>query len=390
MESIVFRWPQADNNYAEWLSIDANGRPHISLKSGSLDELSRQLRGQGQKKQAIILLPAQYYSLFHVTLPPKINLNNIKKAAPYAIADDLAVNIDSYHFVCSEVSKTDSETIAKVIAVNRDALHTLLATLAEQQVTPKFIYAENTLLPESNEVISIFVENGTLHTRLQDNVTHSLPIDLLPSLLSEISDDKQIKIVSNQVLDVDQYQSREIELVQSDTPLLNTLAKQLQTLKPVNLLQGEFKYQEELGKHFAPWRWPLAFAAVALILAFATQLLAVHKLEKKNTALEDEKVAIYKTAFPRSRNIDVYSVRTRMEQALKKMGGNTATSSQFIPLLEQYAKLGDSAVAINNIDYSKDKLSLTLLAKDIQILDQIKINLEKNKGIAANIYRVKR
>ncbi len=387
MESIVFRWQANRDNNAEWVAIDANGRPHVSVKSGSLDELSRQLRSQTQKKHPIMLLSASYYSMHQVSLPPKLSLNNVKKAAPYAIEDELVDSIDSYHFACGNIIKEDDATIAQVAAINKDALSELLAILAEHQIKPKSVYPENLLLPENNASTSIFIEGEDIHARLHNGLAHTLHLDLLPELLDEFDDTESIKIISEQELELPIDQEKNIEHVLSDKPLLSIFAKQLNQYKPVNILQGEFKHQEELGKHFTPWRWPFALAAVALVVALVTQLVTVNKLEKQNIALEEEKIAIYKSAFPRSRNIDPYSVRTRMDQALKKAGSSTATSSQFIPLLEKYAQLSSSenALKINNIDYNKDKLSLTLTAKDIQVLDQIKINLEKNQGIVANI-----
>lgn len=394
MESIVFRWHTNANpeSAVEWVTVDADGRPHIAIKTGSLSDLARQVNNSSQKKQPIFLLSADYYSLHQATLPPKLSLANIKKAAPYAIEDELADTIDEYHFACGNIDKNDSATVANIAAINKVTFAKLMSNLAEYNIKPKYAYPESMLLPVNQSQTTIFIEDDVLHTRLDNGLAHTLPLDLLDTVIDDLGNERPIKIISPHELNIDEvndtpFSMDNIEYELSDKALLSIFAKQLNQHKLINLLQDDFKYQEELGKHIRPWRWPFGLAAAALIVALIGQLLTVNQLDNQNRELEEKKIAIYKEAFPRSRNIDVHSVRSRMKQSIRKLGGSATKHSAFIPLLEQYVSILDNNnnISINDIDYSKEKLSLTLVAQDIQMLDQIKINLEKSKRVIANI-----
>ena len=385
MESIVFRWHrQADHEQAiEWLLVNHEGKAPGSVRSGSLNDLARQLNSQTQKRPGTLLLSADYYSVHRVSLPPKLSPANARKAAPFALEEELADSLDNYHFAYGDVEKQDDATLLELAVINKQQLDTLLQELSSHRITPKYIYPESLLLPDNGDTVNVFVENDVLFARMQNNTPVVLPLNLLDNVLDEFSTEQTIKIFSPNDLSAT-YTDKDLSWQQFDGSLFSILSQQLQSFKPLNILQGEFRLQEEFSKYFKPWQWPAILAIVAMVIAIANQQLTQHQLVKENQALEDEKIAIFKEAFPRSKKF--HSVRQRMEQALKKSGGKT-DNSEFIPLLERYTQVLNSAedIKVNGVDYSREKLSLTMQATDIQVLDQIKVNLEKNPRIAANI-----
>lgn len=391
MEFLVFRCGDLSNQPAsvEWVIVDDQGQIKAPVKTGHLQDIARQLSLADNKRQAICLLSAHHYAAFHVTLPPKLSQANAKTAAPYTLEETLADSIEHYHFAFGHYQKTDDNTHLSVMAINRVLLQDLLNALRAHDITIKYAFPETALLPTTQtSVQSIYIENQTLHTRRDNNLLYSLPLDLLESVIEE-ADATAIEIIApeNQslaALEANNTSPSKLTVKHYSGNLLPLYAKEISQQKPINILQGEFAQEPAFTQHLTKWAMPSGIAALLAIFALGSEWLTQQQLEKQISALEEQKIAIFKQVFPDSRRF--HRVRQRMEQALKTETSDSA-SSDFLPLLQEYASASQDSTqtSVNAIEYNRDKLSFTLNAQDIQDLDKIKVSLEKDQRVIASI-----
>lgn len=391
MEHLVFRCAELSEQHSsvEWVIVDDQGQIKAPVKTGRLEDIARQLSHSDTKRQAICLFMSHTYAAFHVALPPKLSQANAKTAAPYALEETLADSIEHYHFAFGQYQKTDDHTYLSVIAINRQLLQDILNHFQAHNVSIKYAFPETALLPSyQTGVQKIYIENQTCHTRRDDTLLYSLPVDLLASLIDE-ADAETVEIISPEKLNIEAILSNNtahnnLTVKHYGGNLLPLYAKELSQQKAVNLLQGEFTQQPAFTQHIKKWALPSGIAALLAVVALGSELLTQHQLEKKISALEDQKIAIFKQAFPDSRRF--HRVRQRMEQALNA-SQTESESSDFLPLLQEYVNASQSSTqtTINAIEYNRDRLSFTLNAQDIQDLDKIKVSLEKDQRVVANI-----
>ncbi|HEY1992197.1 MAG TPA: type II secretion system protein GspL, partial [Gammaproteobacteria bacterium] len=167
--------------------------------------------------------------------------------------------------------------------------------------------------------------------------------------------------------------------------MLPLLARHLAAQRGLDLLQGEFKLQNNLQEQWRQWRLAAWLAVACLVLGLTQQVISYVKLRHQVAALDAQVAQIYTqaTGAPVPGGTDPMSAMKSRLASLQ--GGNSAGS--LLGLLDALGTglNGNTAIQVTGLDYQAGTLQAQLRAGDIAALDALKGTLNKQAGITANL-----
>ena len=175
-----------------------------------------------------------------------------------------------------------------------------------------------------------------------------------------------------------------IKVVYNQHPLVVFCGHYRQAL-PLNLLQHRFKARRKTSGYLQHWKLPAALAACVLILHLGITAFERQRLARQNQKMHAQIEKIYKNAFPQSRKI--VNPRVQMEQKLKELKGTGGSKTDLLLLLAEAFGSMDStgAVSIQSITYRNKRMDVSLESKNLQAIENLNRELNKNPNIKAEI-----
>ncbi len=414
MESLLIKLDQNHPTQAQWVVIGNDGTPHAAIREGSL-ALARE---HAKQRRIICTMPSSDIALNQVTLPANRNRRKLLQAAPFALEDDLAEDLDNLHLAFGketqntvvaaeddeEGSKTTTKTVNIPVAIaSRETVENWLSTLEDFELKPHIFIPDVLTVPLREGEWSVLIDHET--ALIRTDKLDGLACDLdnlqitLQAIINEIPEEErptQIRIWSHNeeehMADLDLAMALEVpvDTTNTDQAALSTLARGYRKEDQINLLQGDYSYREEYGKLFKPWRLPAALLAVWVIVAFGANMLEYQSLKSEKSALLKQQKDIYKSAFPGARNIPrpVSQMRTKL---IELGAGGESSEGEFLPLLKLAAnEIGPmEATNITSINFSDEHLDIELSVPNLQILDQLKERLDKQEGVSTELQNAK-
>ena len=86
----------------------------------------------------------------HSAMIPARNENEARRAAPFAVEDELAEGVEASHVALSELDKSDNSAARWLNVVSVSRLKDIVATLADRDFDDAEIIAAHSLLPMQN------------------------------------------------------------------------------------------------------------------------------------------------------------------------------------------------------------------------------------------------
>ncbi len=362
-----------------WYTSDAEGQPRHGR--GRLDELPALLRG----RRLLLLVPGDAVLLTHTELQVR-NRQQLRRALPFALEEQLADDVDALHFAIAPGSQP-----LGVAVVARTTLEGWLARLAEHDLQPDALLPETLALPIIDGEWTLLLEDLRVSLRCGPLAGLACEPENLPALLELLLAEATQAPVRIRGFDARSDRSLPPGAILAEGPDLlwqplgepgKWMAEGLEVL-PINLLQGEYSRQEQLQKLWRPWR-----VSAALLLAFGLLQLGLgvadyQRLKAEDVAQVARMEQIYKQAFPEAKRI--VNPRHQLDsglQALKGGGGDAALVSllaRCAPPLQQQAGLD-----LTNLRYREGRLELELRLPDLSALDKLKAALGA-AGLSVNI-----
>jgi general secretion pathway protein L len=153
----------------------------------------------------------------------------------------------------------------------------------------------------------------------------------------------------------------------------------------INLLQGEYSRKEQFEKLIRPWRSAAAIVFVWLLLQVGLLVTEYQTLVGKDAALRSEILAVYKDAFPDSKNI--VDPKLQMKRGLEKLQGGGTGNNDMISLLATTGEIisDTSGMTVRSIRYKSETLDVDIEIADLQALDALKTRLVKEAGLNVEI-----
>lgn len=356
-------------------------------------ELARHAAG----KSVRVLLPSTAVSLLEAQLPAT-QARRLQQALPYALEEQLAIDIENLHFAAASARPRDGRIAAAV--VDKQTLRNWIAQLAAEGIHPNELLPDVLALPWEDAHWSLLLEDDVALLRTGLSSGLACKPDVLPQLLTQLllhaenAQPRQLDIYYPNTTRQTETRHALLQLcsehdlaVQQHATLdvLQLLSGTASKGAPINLLQGEFSRRERTLQLWQPWRAAAALLAALLILQGGMAYARYSRLHHESTQLDTQVQQIYLRAFPESQRI--VNARVQMEQKLHALQqGEAATSGAAQLLLATAPLLHRPDIQLQALNYANERLTIDLTARDLQALDQLKQALGK-AGMSAEIDR---
>lgn len=312
---------------------------------------------------------------------PGTNNKQRLKAAPFAMEEHVASDIEDMHFAYA-IDK-ESQGI-QVTAVEHETFKEYLAALADIGIVANRIIAAATLVDTPSECVSIMQveDNWLINDGSTQWVTDEKTAQIQLTLAQQ--DDQALLFWSTEQVPAwllnSGYQVQSESLVDPWQSLVMRL-----TPNTSNLLTGPYAQKTELLKMSDSWRKTVMFAGILLVVHMIYMVVELTYLTQARDGLKDQVTALYQEVAPGARVVDA---RRQMQQLVSQRAGASLSDSSF-PLMVQSLTQALSrykGIQPTNLNYSAQnaELRVDLLAGNLSDFDSLKQRLEQT-GYTVNM-----
>lgn len=380
----------------QWIRLE-NGQP-LASGSGFPSPSGLPLR---------VLVPGSDVSEFVVSVPAR-SVRALNQAIPFALEDQVAVEIEQLHFV--PVMPTRAEGLP-VLVVSHARMQTWLGWLSEAGLQAESLVPETQLLPRETGCWHLWLSGQQAWLSPDQGVARMLDRDnlalMLEALLSSIEPEQRPQRLLVTCFDEgmavipDAKDEQQASLESALVPILGEITihwesageDQLTRLvtaskswpKKANLLTGPYDNRAKVSAFLRPWRGVAILAGLFVLLQFIELGLDWSRLNEQQNALETQIVAAYQEAFPNSQPLDP---KRQMASALANLGqAGSADVDQFGQILAAAGLqlMAEAGLSINALRYRAGQLDLDLRLASLQSLERLRERLAEKTGWSVEI-----
>lgn len=362
-----------DNGQAEWLPVDASGRPLGLVQSGPLEQAAGMLEGRA----ACVLVPAETMLITRVQLPAGRRSGQWRSAVPYALEDRISEDVEQLHFALGD---TQAQATA-VVVVARTWMDTWLAALAAAGIEAACIVPDCLALPWETDQVTIALDDGRVLCRDGANAGFSTDRDTFSNIHSARERERGAAGMPVMLYSGSPPEPEGLPPVprreRMEAGLLATLAPGA-VAAPIDLLQGDYA-KPQRGIELGPWRLPAVLAAVLAVLALGEWLAGYVALEREYRALQ----AGIEQEF--SRLVPDEPMSNPRAQVERRLPGSRDTGEwlRMLDALSEAAAREDS-VQVHSISWAPGSMEVAFTATDASQLDALREQVAAH-GLAAGI-----
>lgn len=373
---------------ATWSHVNQHGELTSRITSGALADAAV----VADQHKVVVLIDSANVHLNHVKLPTS-NRQKMLRAIPFALEDQLAEDVEQFHFV---MGKSESDYGVPVAGIRKDTIETLLNAFNEAGIFLDAVLPDAICSPITEGQWSVVIYGDKALVQFHDQIGTVIDTINLPLLLESSLNDAEIKPdkIAYYYLEGEtppltpEQTNADIETVKIayNTHPLVIFSGTYTKAKSLNLLQGQYKPKRKTTGQWYRWRLAASLAAAWLVLYLGTSLFELNRLEHKNDALSAEIDNIYRKAFPASKRI--INARVQMEQKLNELkGGGGTAGSQFLSLLSDSAAIlsNQKEIQIQSIDFRNNLMNIGLTANGLQSVETLNKQLNTSSTIKAEI-----
>lgn len=386
--TLLLHYDPAKPDQATWSHVNNQGELTSRITSGSLEDAAT----VAQQHKVIVLLDSSNVHLNHVQLPTS-NRQKMMRAIPYALEEQLAEDIEDFHFV---IGKTDPHYGTPVAGIRKDTIQSLMATFHQAGISIDAVIPDAICSPAAPGQWSVLFHAGKALVQFEALIgtvidTANLPLLLQASL--DKAENKPEKIVYF-YLDGEEPDPT-LEQIETDVEIIrvayNThplvvFCGEYARAKSLNLLQGQYKPRRKSSGQWYRWRLAASLAAVWLALYLGINLVELNSLKTRNIELGFQIENIYKQSFPGSKRI--VNPRVQMEQKLNELkGGGGPQGNQFLALLTESVSIISSQndIEVQSIDFRNNRMDIGLTGTNLQSVETLNKQLNKNTRLMTEI-----
>jgi general secretion pathway protein L len=356
-DTLLIHW-RGDQQALDWLRVDGAGRIGLSQR-----EHAPPASVLAAVRQILVLAPSESISLLTCNLPAR-NAEQALQAAPFAVEEQIAGNVDALHFA---VAARGPGTWC-VAAAEPALLQQWLAALAARGIVPDCISPDVLALRAGREHGSVLVDGDRALVALPGDRAFVVDSELLDSVLP---DESELHI--------------ERRHVEAGGSALSVLAAGAARAGELNLLTGGFAPAHrgaDLRQRWARIGW---IAAAALVLALVHLKLDEVRLDRRVQALNAEMERVYRARFPEAQSVP--NPLAQMRNAVKAATGGSGNAGAGLDLLSLSAPVlaSQAQISLQGVEYRAGVLSLRLSAPSIEALDGLRESLAATPGLKATL-----
>lgn len=322
-------------------------------------------------RRLIVLVPATDLRLCSVNIPAR-QPAKILQAAPYALEEQLAEDVEDLHFALGPRQADGSHVIVVVAHVRMEQW---LAPLRERGLRPDAVLPDLLCLPMAEpERWSALAEPDRITVRTAPYAGFTCAVEDLPVYLNLADPERKalLRIITPRTLTADFTQlPGPVELLSGFGNGLEALLQNLRLEQNINLLQGRYSPREDFQRLWQPWRAAAVLAATWLILAGAWHGVMAWTLGAQLQAQEAANITRYQQIFPSETRI--VDLAAQAEQQMARLTGNPAGGG-LLPLLEVMAQAQAAApgLTVQALQYREGALFASLGGSDLQQLETLR------------------
>jgi general secretion pathway protein L len=386
--TLLLHYDPAKPDLATWSHVNSQGELTSRITSGSLGDAAI----VAEQHKVIVLLDSTNVHLNHVQLPTS-NRQKMLRAIPYALEEQLAEDIENFHFV---IGKTDLHYGTPVAGIRKDTIEGLLATFNQAGINIDAIIPDAICSPAAANQWSVLFHDGKALIQFEALIGTVIDAANLPLLLQASLNKAETKPEKIVYLCLDgeelepglEHIDPDVEIIKVayNTHPLVVFCGEFTRAKSLNLLQGKYKPKRKSSGHWYRWRLAASLAAVWLLLDVGISMFELNRLTAKNTELGIQIEGIYKKSFPGSTRI--VNPRVQMEQKLNELrGGGGPQGSQFIALLTDSAAVISSqkSIEVQSIDFRNNRMDIGLTGTNLQSIETLNKQLNTNANLNTEI-----
>ncbi len=340
--------PATGGGQAEWRIISAANDSVTQTERGELTAavpLARQRR-------VVAMVPDEFLLITEVSIKAR-NRQQLAKAVPYALEDELADDIDNLHFSIGESLGDNRHTVA---VIEHARMQELLQELSVAGINAQSIVPESLMLPWQPDTWTLLIESQRAVLRTDDFHGLAIETDNLQLALEQQLSECEQPPVSIKVYDCSATSGPQLQLpvtltlATDDCSAMDVLTLGHTGKAAMNLLQGTYLSRSPVSKLLKPWRVAAVLLGIWLSVMIAVKVMDVRQLSQQH-------------------------------ENLRAGDGNN-----FITLLDTGAQAIAKAenTQINNLGFRDGRLEIKLQASDLESLETIKRQIEK-AGFTASI-----
>ncbi|OOZ39166.1 hypothetical protein BOW53_12760 [Solemya pervernicosa gill symbiont] len=368
-----------------WVTLDRGGRASLP-QHGTFSELAR----HAGTTRLTLIAPAESLLLTEVSIPTR-SRQQLQQALPFAMEEQLSEEVELLHFAYPRPTGNAPLPVA-VIAKSR--LIDWQQQFAAHGLTLTSIVAEPQLLPLDGDTWHLLLDDR--RALLRSGTLRGYAIDpdnldrVLQLAIDEMGENPPAQIMvsdlRSQATPLPHFANIELVVKQLADGTLPLYARGYLATTPIELLQGEFSRREQMGRNLKPWIPSAAMLMIALSLSGTATIGDYQALQDESKNNQQQIEQIYLEAFPKSKLVTGRE-KALMEQKLVKLRQRSASSSGALPLLEKSGERIQQldGVSIETINYRNGTLELDLRAENLQLIDQLKQQLDNDTSLNVEI-----
>lgn len=376
METLFIRLSADTGDRHEYAIVAAGAR--ASSQVGRLEEILREANG----RHVVLFAPLSEIRLTSVDIASR-DSEKVLQAAPYALEDQLAEDVDTLHFA---IGTRDRLGRTPVAVVSRETLGRWLTPFTSAGVQPAALYADLHGLPMADgtqwtalaephrvTVRSAAASGFTCTPETLDSYLALSPA--VQSLLLHVSGDPGADYTRL---------SRPVELRPGWKHGLDCLIEHWDANQAINLLQGAYSPQRDFQRLWKPWRLAAVLAAAWLLIALANFGAQAWRDAQELQRLTDANLRRFQTLFPSETRIVDLAVQTEQQWAALK---GSDTPSGLLSLLEPTAAAlkAETSLNLQALQFRDGALFMSLTGSDLQALERLRESFTRHPAVRLEV-----
>ncbi|HSW15468.1 MAG TPA: type II secretion system protein GspL [Solimonas sp.] len=326
---------------------------------------------QAAGHRLVVLVPSDDVRLTHVEVPAR-QAAKVLQAAPYALEDQLADDIDTLHFALGP-RQADGRWPVAVVA--RSRMDQWLQPFVDRGLLPDLLLPDALCLPPAEGTRwSALAENDHMLVRSGPFTAFGCaPEDLELFLqLADPQKESTLRIVVPRDVSADFSRlAWPVELLPGFVSPLEALLQNYRAEAGINLLQGRYSQREDLKRLWLPWRFSAALLALWIVMAAVLHGVQGWRLKHELAAQEDANVQRYQQLFPAETRI--VDLGAQVDQQFATLKGSNAGGG-LMPLMQV---LGEALAAspgftVQSLQFREGALFVSLNGRDLQQLETLR------------------
>ncbi|MEK6805280.1 MAG: type II secretion system protein GspL [Pseudomonadota bacterium] len=331
----------------------------------------------------VVFVPSAEVRLTSVSVPAK-QPQKILQAAPYALEDQFAEDVDTLHFAIGDTLANDRTPVA---VVSRSVMNHWLEPFRTRGLMPDLLLPDVFGLPlPSAGRWQVLAESAQATVRSDTYAGFTCAVADLPAhlQLSDAGNDQSLSIYPiGPAMDFSALGAR-ADIRPGSALGLDCLAASLEETLCIDLLQGIYGRGHGTQALWKPWRLTAALAVLWAVIALTLQGISAVRLGKELAQQEDANLQRFQKLFPAETRIVDLAVQAEQQFTQLKGGG---VQSGLFPLLDaaRSALAGEAGLVLQSLQLKDGALFLSLTGNDLQALDRLRDGFAKRSDVKLEV-----